>query len=1035
MRILFTFLFLLLISGVAKAKDPVYFASHPALSPDGKMLVFSYNGDIWKADVQSGEASRLTAMQGLASHPRISPDGKWLAFSANQYGNMDVYLMPLDGGKVQQLTVHDAADEVSGWSWDSKTIYFTSSRYNRYSAYQVGIEGGTAKRVFGHYFNFIHDLVEAPTGELFFSDTWESKDQAHRKGYKGPFNPEIQSYNPKTKEHKLYTNYPGKDFWTTIDEKGKVYFVSDEANGEYNLYTFENGVKTPLTTFDRSIKRPFVAANGSKVVFEKDYQLFIYDVASKATSALTLHTTRSNTLEMAKKFNVSGSIEKFDVSPDGKKLAFVSRGELFVSDLTGNFIQKIARPTVDRVLEVLWLTDNQTLLFNQTVEGFQNLFTLQVGKASSLKQLTFDQRNNRALAFDSKREQVVYLSGRDEVRVLNLATGNSEVVVKDEVWAIQSSSPSFSPNDEYLLFTAFRNFEQDIFVHHLKDKKTINLTNTGVSEANPFWSPDGKYIYFTSSLYKPSYPFGMQEPSVYRIALDHFDAPYKSEAFDKMFDETKKPDSVKTKLPERLSLNPVKIMDRLERVSPSFGSQYGGMAVQQGGKTYVFYLSNQVEGKPAVYRTVYEDFKEPKTEKVTDARNFDARMVNEKIYALLNGSLYTYSLDKNQESKIDMHYDYQRDLAGEFNQMYFETWAGLDENFYDETYHGKDWGKVKEHYASFLPYINNRADLRILLNDMLGELNSSHIGFSSSGEEENTAGRMMTSETGIVFDNENPYRVNRVLENSVLYKNATPVRKGDVLTHVNGVAVERHRDRDSYFTSAFIQEELRLTFERQGKKIEVLTHTQSTSALKDNLYEEWIDQNRNRTSEWGKNRIAYSHMKNMSTGELQVFLKDMIAQEDKEGVILDLRYNTGGNVHDEVLRFLSQRPYLNWKYRGGGLSPQSNFAPAAKPIVLLINEQSLSDAEMTAAGFKALGLGTIVGNETYRWIIFTSAKSLVDGSSYRIPAWGTYTLEGKDIELEGVSPDVWVLNTFSDRMENKDPQLKKAVELILEKLN
>jgi C-terminal processing protease CtpA/Prc len=176
-------------------------------------------------------------------------------------------------------------------------------------------------------------------------------------------------------------------------------------------------------------------------------------------------------------------------------------------------------------------------------------------------------------------------------------------------------------------------------------------------------------------------------------------------------------------------------------------------------------------------------------------------------------------------------------------------------------------------------------------------------------------------------------------------------------------------------------------------------------------------------------------MKNMGGDELQSFLIDMAEQENnKDAVILDLRYNTGGNVHDEVLRFLSQRPYLQWQYRGGKRSPQSSFSPAGKPIVLLINEQSLSDAEMTAAGFKALKLGKVIGTETYRWIIFTSGKGLVDGSFYRLPSWGCYTLDGQDLELTGVAPDIAVKNTVADRVADKDPQLERAVDEILKDL-
>ena len=176
-------------------------------------------------------------------------------------------------------------------------------------------------------------------------------------------------------------------------------------------------------------------------------------------------------------------------------------------------------------------------------------------------------------------------------------------------------------------------------------------------------------------------------------------------------------------------------------------------------------------------------------------------------------------------------------------------------------------------------------------------------------------------------------------------------------------------------------------------------------------------------------------MKNMGEGALNQFIVDMTTYAEKaEALVLDLRYNRGGNVHDAVLQFLSQRPYLKWKYREGKLSPQPNFAPSAKPIVLLINEHSLSDAEMTAAGFRELGLGKIIGTETYRWIIFTSGKGLVDGSYVRVPAWGCYTLDGKDLEMEGVAPDIYVNTTFENRINNNDPQLDKAIEEIMKEL-
>src|SRR5690606_19202171 len=161
-------------------------------------------------------------------------DGKWLAFSSNQFGNYDLFIMPLQGGDIKQLTFHDANDEVDSWSWDSKTIYFTSGRYNRFTSYEVAVEGGTAKRIFPHYFNTIHQVTPMPSGEFLFNNSWESYSAANRKGYKGAFNPDVLSYHPKSKKFEQLTDYEGKDFWQTVDKNGKIYFASDEGNGEYN---------------------------------------------------------------------------------------------------------------------------------------------------------------------------------------------------------------------------------------------------------------------------------------------------------------------------------------------------------------------------------------------------------------------------------------------------------------------------------------------------------------------------------------------------------------------------------------------------------------------------------------------------------------------------------------------------------------------------------------------------------------------------------------------------------------------------------
>lgn len=1024
----------------AAAQNNAYFLSHPTLTPDGETVIFCFEGDLWKAAVKDGLATRLTAMQGYESSPRVSPDGKWIAFTGRQYGNGDLYLMPLQGGEIKQVTYHSSNDEMRSWSWDSRFIYFNSNRMGQIAGYKVSTAGETPVRVFGDYFfQYDHNLIEHPlTGEIFFNDTWESDNQAARKRYKGPFNPDIQSYHLKTKQYKKYTTWEGKDFGTTIDKKGNIFFVSDQSNGQYNLCTLNQTTKKTLTDFPTSIKTPQVNANGGKVVFEKDYQLWLYDVRSDKTNLLDISIIRNNTLPKEKDFEIKGNISAYDISPDGKKMALVSRGELFVGDVEGKFIQQIKRPTAERVKEVKWLSNNKTLLFSQTQAGYSNWFTLPADSISTPVQITRDNRNNRNLVLNSKRTQGVYLSGRDEVRLLDLNAMNSKTIATDEIWGFQNSDPGFSPNDEYVVYTARRNFEQDLFIYQIKENKTINLTHTDITEAGPLWSKDGRYIYFVSQRLKPLYPFGLPDAKVYRLPLENWDTPFKMDKYDELFAAQKKDTTKKTTADstQPILIDTLRIMERIEEIGPGSGAQFLQALYQKGDKTTVLYSSNHGEGRTALWKTVIEPFEQNKTEKIAGTDNsfgFDIVEISDKLYSLHAGNVNKLNLDGNKAEPINMSFKFRKNLSAEFTQMFYEAWAQMEENFYDGKFHGLDWVKTKEQYKRFLPYLNTRGDLRVLLNDMLGELNSSHQGFGTFGDDETIDLQNQTMETGIVFEPLNPYTVQKIIRRSAADKKGVDIRPGDVLYKVNNIEVDPSRDRNAYFTLPSRDQELKLSFMRRGEIITSRLHPQNS--LFEPLYDEWIDHNQKRVDEKSNNRIAYGYMKNMGRGSLDEFIIDMTRElNHKDALIFDLRYNTGGNVHDEVLKFLSQRSYLQWKYREGKLSPQSNFSPSDKPIILLTNEQSLSDAEMTAQGFKALKLGKVIGNETYRWIIFTSGVGLVDGSNVRMPGWGCYSLDGKNLEQSGVQPDILVVNSFADKLEGRDPQLDRAISEVLKML-
>ncbi len=1030
-------LFVLSIALSANAQQDVYFTSTPALTPDGGQIVFSYDTDLWKVDRNGGTATRLTGMEGVEEFPRISPDGKWVAFSSNQYGNADIYLMPINGGEIKRLTYNSANDRVETWSWDSETIYFRSGRYNRLSAFTIGIEGGTPKRVFDHFFNWPHNLAIHPDGRLFFNESWESSNQVARKRYKGAFNPDIKTYNFETKAYEELTSYEGKDLWSTIDKSGKIYFASDESNGQYNLYGFVNGSKARLTNFKTSIKDPQVNADGGFITFEKDYQLYVYDVASKKSQKVPISIFKNNTLAQDQEFNTDNNVAAFDISPDEKKMAFVSRGELFVSDISGKFIKQLETKTNERVTEVKWLKDNQTILYTQTIDGYTNLFTINAATGTGEKQITNDDETNRNLELNPELTQAAYYSGIHEVRLLDLENMESKTIANEELWGLYNPQPRFSPDGKYLTFTVRNDFEEDIYIYDLANEEVINYTKTGVPETSPFWGPDGKYIYFVSNRTEPSYPFGLQDPNLYRIPLKRHEDKFKSEQLAEVFAEESEGEKTEEENISTVIDFDADVLQMMERLGPGFGSQNNPFVIRSGEKTQIIYNSNHDEGSRALWVTTLEPFERPKTEKIAgSARAGGIIKVNKTLYVNNGGSIAKLNLSGKKIDNIETQFSFRKSLESEFEQIYYETWAGVEQNFYNETFHGEDWADLKVQYAQFLSEISSRRELRTLLNDLLGELNSSHMGFNSSGREESIYYSSNSLNLGVMFSRENPYEIEKIVSKGPADFSDKNLQAGDIITAINGEQVELGMNREYYLSQPSIGEEVLLTVDRDGNSIEVKIHPNSTGSLRNDLYDEWIANNQNTVDEKTNKKVAYVHMKNMSGGSLQQFLIEMTSETyNRDALILDLRYNTGGNVHDEVLKFLSQKPYLQWKFREGKLTPQSNFGTASKPMVLLINEQSLSDAEMTAAGWKELGLGKIIGTETYRWIIFTSGASLVDGSYYRLPSWGCYTLDGKNLEKEGVSPDITVRTTFEDRVNGMDPQLERAIQEILKDLN
>lgn len=1049
---------LIVLMSLSAAAENVHFAYKPSLSPDGKDIYFSYDGDIYKVPVTGGTALSIVSMAGNENNPVVSPDGKYLAFSSDIQGNNDVYVVPTAGGDIRQLTFNEAGDTPASWSPDSRYIYFETTRASaRKTTFRVSIDGGTPELLFDGYFNTIVNVVENPkTGEYLFNESNESISFPTRKRYVGDHNPNIKSWNPKSNDYKELTDYEGKDQWPMVDKNGNIYYVSDAKNKESNIVKYvKNGEHQWLTSFDKSIQYPSLAFDGSAMVFVKEYEINVLNLSSGQVSVPQIAIS-NHTVEIKRQF-ADQKPSAAAISPDGKKFALVIRGQLYISDAKCKYLQKLDTPLNERVGEVVWNKDNKTVYYTRTNHGWTDIYKIAADGSAKEQSVWVTPNNSKGLSVSHKADKIAFVDGSHSLMLLDMGTDTVEKIADAEFWSYQTHAVAFSYDGNYIAFEAIHMFEPDVYIYSLKDRTVKNLTNSASTDGEMVFSPDGKYMYLLSNPTGTSYPRGT-ETSLFKLSLQKYDKEFKSDVYDKLFTEDKKDEvvndgkktagksgskkgkadsadagkSVKEKKDSTVTIDYKDVYRRMTQVDAN-GSQYGLYMFATKDKSLLFYSSYSENGMKMYALDINDPEAKPK--EVKDVRGGSFTSTDKDLYLLSSGSIYKIDPNSLNTTKTDVSMNVEKVLADEFEQMLYEGWGALEQNYYDVNFHSADWYAVRDYYASFLPYVRTRENLRTLMADMLGELNSSHQGFTSSGSEEKPVNTVHTYQTGVVFNAQSPYTVEKIIAESPADKFGIDIRKGDELVAVDGTRIDPDENREKYFTSPVAKDELKLTFSRDGKEFDVKLHTTSLSALKTLMYLEWENERKDMVEQKSEGRIGYIHMRAMGDEDLEDFLLRMHTDVyDKDALILDLRYNNGGNVHNEVIEFLSQKRYFDWAYRDFPTTTHPNVVPAGKPIVVLVNEHSLSDAEVTSNGIQTLGIAKLVGTETYRWIIFTSSVRLLDGSSVRMPAWGCYNIKGEDLEFAGVKPDIYVKNTFKDRLEGNDPQLDAAIAEVLKEL-
>ncbi len=1029
-----------------QATEKLIGARYPVISPDGKKIAFSYMGDIWTVDVAGGRAIQLTNHKAYDQKPIWSPDGKWIAFTSDREKNNDIFLIPAKGGIPKQITFHTSSDVATDFSPDGKWIIFRSNRASMAGLFKISVNGGNPIPLLDDYWIWAFNGKMSRDGKkLLFLSGMENRFW-WRRGYRGSNTTKIWIKTDGKNSARLVFSDSSNCFWQNWGENDtRIFFVSDRETGVKNIWsvTPEGSALHRLTNFsDDDISFLSVARDVPIAVYERKFGIWLTDLTTGKSHPISIEAPaeeKENRIFHSK----NESVSEFRVSPDGKKIAAVVRGEIFVTSVDGGYARNISNsPWRER--DIFWDKDSRRIFFISDKNAKPELYSISALGSDQWKQLTHTKDDVLSPALSPDGDWIAYYHGKRELRLIRTNGKQDHLLFEADFGGRFGAKFTWSPDSRLIAVPIQRFGQSDIVAVNILNGATTTLTNTAYDETSPLWSPDGEFLLFTSNRYGHSFPEFTGKWDIYQLHFEPIKPEFKEEKFEKLFEvkkekekDEKKSKDKKSKKEEKEKLEIKFKLEDIDRQTQTVTNTPGNdrTFILSPADTSTVYFVTNIDGKSHLWKTTLKKDErgsyEPFMAQVKNPRQLQFDEKGKKLFLLSNGKIGVIEISKKKYKTINFERELEIEKSSDYEQMLAELFYTLQYYYYDEAHHKTDWEAAYKKFRPVLKQVRQDQDFYDYANQMIGYLNSSHTGIRGpwKGSPE-----QQSLHTGIIWQfDPQKITVKKILKNSPIYLHRDSVQVGDQLVAVNGKNVKANENIWKILQGK-LDERLKLSFRKSNSKDVVQISIKPISAHSEQhlMLEEWIESRKEIVKNKTKDQAAYIYMRAMGWGDLSRFLKELERDAvPRKGLILDLRYNFGGNVHDRVLQALTKPIYAKWKIRGLSETPQSTFAFAHKPVVLLINEVTLSDGEMTANGFKTLKRGPVVGNTTYGWLIFTTSVRLMNGGSFRLPFWGCYTLDGQDLETQGgVKPDIFVINDLNDLLQKRDPQLEKAIDLI-----
>jgi len=1023
-------------------------------------IVFTAEGDIWKVSAQGGLARRLTTHAEEERFPRISPDGKMLAYSASYEGPTEVYTLPIDGGMTTRWTYEADNSTVSSWTTDGNIVFQTQS-YNKLPDEQlVTIDLGTkVKSVVPLY--QASEGVQNAEGVWFFVRPADHGDAAKR--YVGGTARQIWKFDGTKEAVKLTTDYEGEShhpMWYN----GRVYFITDR-DGIMNIWSMTaDGTDLKQHTKHENYGVRYANVHNGKIVYQHAADLWLLDIATGDYNRIAIRLA-SDLEQLREKWVENPSRYVSSVHPDSKgdKVVVTARGRAFVVPVKSGRVVSFTDQKGVRYRDAIFSHDGKSVITLSDESGEFEFVQFAADGSGGIKALTKDGTVLRYQGTPSPDGKfIAYDDLEAKMYVLNVATGESTLLSTNQEGI---GDFSWSPDSQWLAFVQnASNSMSQIKVYNVNDASIFDLTTDRANSFNPNWSPDGKFVYFLSDRSFTSLvgsPWGTRQPEPYWDASEKlYHVPLKrgtrspfrepdelmtvTTAKDKSTGNKKnkkksKAEDTKAKMTVQIDKNG--IQSRIAEVPIPAGNYYG-LSVNDKA-IYMMARSTGVSAKSdlKVLKIANEAIKVKDV--ATAINSYELTQDGKKLLIRKGSSFYMVpagtSTAKLADAKISFSgWKFSINPREDWKQIYRDAWRMERDYFYDKNMHGVDWDSMYEKYLPLIDRVTTRNELNDVIGRLIGELSALHTaarGGDMRSDNKNIQVASLGAET--TRDEANGgYRIDYIYKTdpdypdrkSVLDDPYLDVKEGDIITQVNGRAALSSIDIGELIRNQ-AGKQVRLTLKRGDNTRDIIVKPQGSEFWL--RYEDWEYSNRLKVEQASNDEIGYLHLWAMGSANVSQFYREFYPVFNRKGLIIDVRYNWGGNIDSFILSKLIRTAWMYWKGRSG--EPYWNMPYSFRGhIVVLVNENTYSDGEALAEGFKRLGLGTTIGMRTWGGQIWlNSSNQQSDGGVARAPMFGVYSGDGEWlIEGRGFEPDIVLDNLPHETFNGKDAQLEAAIELL-----